>query len=111
MGYFGRFYQQLRSAFGEMPVPRQIFTGLVLMGTLAGLTYLIAMAQRPEYVAIYHSLRPEDASKIDSIVRTMNVTPHWQANQTTLLVPANRADEVRLRLHGDGLRRYRNRLE
>ncbi|MBN1517315.1 flagellar M-ring protein FliF [Candidatus Sumerlaeota bacterium] len=82
---------------------KRVIAALTLLISLAGLIFLVMQASAPEYVAIYHGLGPEDASKIDSIVRSMSIEPRWAANQTVLSVPANRADEVRLRLNGEGL--------
>jgi flagellar M-ring protein FliF len=56
-----------------------------------------------QYVPLFASLTPEDAGTIATQLKTLKVPHRIASNGEQILVPAERADEVRLRIASQGL--------
>ena len=57
---------------------------------------------RPEYAVLYDRLGPEDASRVTSMLQAGNEPYRLEDNGQTILVPADRVHELRLRVVGEG---------
>lgn len=77
---------------------------------LAGLTVSVSLAfvlmiywlNRPDYRVLYSKLYPEDAAKIVSMLKGSKDTYELQDNGQTILVPADRVYDLRLKIAGEG---------
>ena len=103
MGYFNDVYNQFRGVFGDLPLHKRVFIGFMILFAFGGIGFMYFHAQQPDFVAVFRDLNPSDAGKMDSIVRSMNVTPKWSSDETTLMVPRAQMHEVRMMLAREGL--------
>lgn len=72
---------------------------LLLIGAISTLAWL---GTRTEHTALYTDLKQEDAGRIADKLKEEKVDFKVEKNGTTILVPAERADELRIMLAADG---------
>ena len=103
MDFFGQLFTQFKAVFGEMSASRRIFVGLVLLGSIIGLSYLTMIARADDYVPLYTELSEADISKMDLVIRSEKITPRYNQAHTTILVPAKEKDRLWMMLASQGL--------
>ncbi len=79
----------------------------IMVGGLAATMVLIFFLLmywigRPDYAVLYDRLTPEDASRVSTILQTGKEPYRLADNGQTILVPADRVHELRLRVAGEG---------
>src|ERR1051326_971469 len=103
MGFFANLSQQLRQMWqGTSPGRRiaMVVVGLVTSATVLGVAYWGA---QPDYRALFTALAPEDASAITAKLQSQGVSFRLAAGGTSILVPAEQLQQVRVEMAGEGL--------
>jgi len=86
-------------------VPQRIMVGGIIASALLIFFLLIYWIGRPEYSVLYDRLAPEDAGRIIERLETDKESFRLANNGQTILVPAHRVHELRLRMAGEGVLR------
>ncbi|GAB4361606.1 MAG: flagellar basal-body MS-ring/collar protein FliF [Deltaproteobacteria bacterium] len=93
---------QIRNTFRGMPPAKRWTAIAVGAGTLALMVGLVLWSQRPVYQVLFSGLSPEDAGKIVERLDSSRVPHRLEQGGSTILVPADRVHETRLKLAGEG---------
>lgn len=64
---------------------------------------LIMWASKPDYAPIYDKLGQQDAARITEVMRAQNIPYQLEPGTGLVTVPADRLDEVRIKLAAEGL--------
>lgn len=91
--------------WNKTTVPQRIMVIGVAVSVLLIFFLLIYWMGRPEYSVLYDRLTPEDASRIVEKLQKDKEPFQLADNGQTILVPANRVHELRLRVAGQGILR------
>jgi len=98
-----RFAAQWRQLWLGMSLARRLglsVTAAVCVALIAGVGY---WASQPDWRVLYANLAPEDASAVTSKLQAQNVSFRLSAGGTTILVPTDQVQQLRLDLAVDGL--------
>jgi flagellar M-ring protein FliF len=99
----GRALDQLLAFWVGLTRAQQLLFLLVGGGTLAVVLGLVGWNNRPDFVTLYASLRPEDAGAIVEQLKSQKVQYKVSDGGTRIQVPAGVVHEARLRLASHGL--------
>ncbi len=91
-----------KELWGNLSMSRRLILGAVAAGTLAGLIFLMVWVNRPEYKILFTNLTPEDANRVVTLLQTEKVKYSLENNGTTILVPAAKVYDLRLKAAGEG---------
>lgn len=100
--FLGNLQAKVLHLWNNTTVPQRIMVGGVTVSALLIFFLLIYWMGRPEYSVLYDRLAPEDASRIVERLKTDKEPFRLADNGQTILVPANRVHELRLRVAGEG---------
>ncbi len=80
----------------------------IIIGATSGVALLVLFgflfwANSPEYAPLFDNLAPADASSISEKLKEQNVSYRLVRGGATIEVPAQKRDELRLKLIGEGL--------
>jgi flagellar M-ring protein FliF len=103
MRFFQRLLQQLKQIWLGMSMARQVGLVLLTAACLAATAGICIWASRPDYRMLFSGLDPEDAGAITAKLQAQSVPYRLEANGTTILVPADQAQQARLKLAMEGL--------
>jgi flagellar M-ring protein FliF len=76
-----------------------VVVAILLIGAISTLAWL---GTRTEYAVLYSDLKQDDAGRIADKLKEEKVDYKVEKNGTTILVPSERADELRIMLAADG---------
>jgi len=100
---FRDLLDKLKQRWQETNQKRKALIILVSAVILAGSVYLGTVFIRPDYAVLLGDLEPKDAGEIVAQLESQKI-PYQLTNQgTTILVPKEKVDEIRVKLASDGL--------
>ncbi|GAB6180187.1 flagellar basal-body MS-ring/collar protein FliF [Desulfotomaculum defluvii] len=100
---FKDLLDKLKQHWQETSQNRKVLIILVSAVILAGLVYLITTLARPNYALLLGDLEAKDAGNIVAQLESEKI-PYQLTNQgTTILVPQEQVDEIRVKLASDGV--------
>ncbi len=91
-----QIFAQIIRLFQRYSLGQRILFVLVFVGLISAIVVLLFWANRPEYQLLYTDLDPSNASKIVSELRDKSIKYRIENNGTTIKVPAEHVDELRL---------------
>lgn len=94
---------QLIGRLQELSRPRQIVLAVIAVAVLVSLLLVIQHFNRPRYVTLYHDLDPAQAAPLLQHLQEQGVPYQLDDLGTTLKVPQERADELRIEMAGQGM--------
>ena len=94
-----QFLNFLRS----LPLSRKISMAFVLSLVVAGFVIMFLWANQVDYQVLFNNLSPRDGGAIITKLKDGNIPFRVDGNGTVILVPAERVNELRLAMAGDGL--------
>ena len=94
-----QFLNLLRS----LPLSRKISMAFVLCLVVAGFVIMFLWANQVDYQVLFNNLAPEDGGAIITKLKDENIPYRVDGNGTIILVPAERVNELRLAMAGEGL--------
>jgi len=98
-----RLLQQLMQVWQGLTVPRRIGLALTTALSIAAIVAVGFWAAQPEYRMLYSNLSVEDAGAVTAKLQAQNVPFRLSTGGTTILVPADQVQQLRLDLAADGL--------
>jgi flagellar M-ring protein FliF len=103
MRFFQNLSQQIRLVWlGMSPTRRVVFVllALICVATTVGVVY---WASQPEYRVLYSELSVEDAGAVTAKLQSQGTSFRLAAGGTTILVPAEQLEQIRVDMATDGL--------
>ena len=100
---FEDFQSQFQSFFQSLSTGKRIFLFSALSGIVIGLIAFVFFTQQATWAPLASGLKQEDMSKIVTKLDELNIRYVLQPGGTSLLVPADQVDRVRLQIAGSGL--------
>src|SRR5438093_8568460 len=103
MEFLRRLWQQLTQIWAGMSTARRVSVVLVSavsLGVIVGVGY---WAAQPEYRLLYSGLATEDAAAVTAKLQSLNVSYRLASGGTTIFVPADQVQQLRLDLAAEGL--------
>ncbi len=97
--------EQLRKAFEAMTVTQRVSVGALSLTVILALAGLGFWASSERMDVLFSNLPAQDANRIVEDLRKQQVTYDLSSDQRTVMVPASRVGELRLKFAGDGLPR------
>ncbi|MES9995819.1 flagellar basal-body MS-ring/collar protein FliF [Desulfovibrio aminophilus] len=97
-----QYFQKVTSYWADRTMSQRILLlGLALSVTVA-FVLMIYWLNKPDYRVLYSKLYPEDAAKIVEMLKASKDKYQLQDNGQTILVPADRVYDLRLKIAGEG---------
>ncbi|HMM38958.1 MAG TPA: flagellar basal-body MS-ring/collar protein FliF [Desulfovibrio sp.] len=97
-----QYFQKVTSYWADRTMSQRILLlGLALSVTVA-FVLMIYWLNKPDYRVLYSKLYPEDAAKIVEMLKAGKDKYQLQDNGQTILVPADRVYDLRLKIAGEG---------
>lgn len=103
MDFFQQLTQQLRHIWDGMSGPRRALAIAAALGTVLACAGVGWWATRTDYQVLFAGLAVEDAGAITGRLQAKGVPYNLTAGGTTILVPADRVQHLRVELAVDGL--------
>lgn len=98
-------FNRVRTWWEGLSRNNQIILVVSTLGVLVAMVGFINWASTPEYTLLASGLSPEDASAITDKLREQNVPFRLTQGGTSIEVPLQKRDELRMRLASEGLPR------
>lgn len=96
--------ERLREAFNRLNGQQKIGLAVALAAIIAVLVGAILWSQQPDFRILFSNLNEKDGGQIVASLEQQNI-PHRLSASGTIMVPADRVHEVRLKLATEGLPR------
>jgi flagellar M-ring protein FliF len=80
-----------------------ILGGLSIVVIVGIIALIIALYEPPETTSLFNNLESSDASKIIEYLKSNNIDYELKDNATTIIVPKDRRDEIRMAVANQGL--------
>lgn len=103
MNLLQRLAQQLRQTWLGMSLPRRVGFVALAVVSVAVVGGLVWWANQPDFRVLYSGLSAEDASAITAKLAEKNVKYRLSAGGSTIQVPAESVQQLRLDLAAEGL--------
>ncbi|ABO50918.1 flagellar M-ring protein FliF [Desulforamulus reducens MI-1] len=100
---FNDLLERLKQRWQETSQNRKVLVILVSTVVLAGLVYLAMTLTKPNYAILLGDLEPKDAGDIVAQLESEKIPYQLIDQGTTILVPQEQVDEIRVKLASDGL--------
>ena len=97
-----RMRERLNALNEKISRAQKYAIGVVIVLLAATIGALVYLGTRVEYGVLYSELKQEDAGKIADRLRDEKVDFKLDRNGTTILVPVEKADELRLMIASEG---------
>jgi flagellar M-ring protein FliF len=94
---------QLKKIFNSLSVAQRIGLAAVILLVAAGIPSFTHWEHERDFRPLFTNMAPEDAAAVVQKLKEGSVEHRLSENGTTVQVPAERVDEVRLELAGAGL--------
>ena len=98
-----RLTTQLKQFWTRQGVAAQVIYGGTVLGLLGLVVWVANWAARPDYRVLFSGLQPEDAGAIVQKLESDKVAYELASGGTTILVPVDRVQKVRMNLAVSGL--------
>lgn len=99
----GGVLEQLRAMFASLSMGRKVSMLIVLVLAVGVVGYIIHMSRQASMEPLFTNLNAEDLGAIVTRLDKQNIQYQVDQNQRTVLAPANKVIELRLKLASEGL--------
>ena len=96
---------QLNATFSNLSLGKKITLVTLILGSVAGVLFLMNWSGNSEFQPLYAQLDPEDASAILSRQREQKIEYRIASNGSSVLIPQEHIYETRMQLASEGLPR------
>ena len=97
------FLNQFVNLLRSLPLSRKISMAFVLCLVVAGFVIMFFWANQVDYQVLFKNLSPEDGGAIIANLKEKNIPFRVEGNGTVIMVPAEKVNELRLAMAGEGL--------
>jgi flagellar M-ring protein FliF len=95
--------EQIVNNFKQMPVSRKVIIAVVTVLVVAGFSSLFFLANKTSYQPVFANMTSEDAAEAVTKLKELKIQYKLGGAGATILVPADRVYDVRLKLAEAGL--------
>jgi len=96
---------QLKTTFTSLNRGKQITLVALFLGSLAGFIFLMSWSGKSEFRPLFAQLDPEEAGIILARLKEQKIEYRLASNGTTILIPQEHVDEIRMQMASEGLPR------
>lgn len=93
---------RIKAFWGRISTSQRVFIGGLSVVTIGMFFALVFWINRPDYRVLYSNLAPADASRVVKILQTDKIPYKLDNNGTSVLVPADKVYDLRLKVAGEG---------
>jgi len=97
-----RIRERLAQVNARLTAVQKVTIAIVAVLLIGAISTLAWLGTRTEYTVLYSDLKQEDAGRIADKLKEEKVDYKVEKNGTTILVPLERADDLRIMLAADG---------
>ncbi|ADH61001.1 flagellar M-ring protein FliF [Thermoanaerobacter mathranii subsp. mathranii str. A3] len=102
--FIANFREQLTNFWNKFDKKQKMQLGVIAILLFIGVSLLVYIVNRPNYVVLYSDLSIKDAGVVVEKLKTEFKVPYKISNDgKTILVPAQYKDEVRMKLATEGI--------
>jgi flagellar M-ring protein FliF len=98
-----QLFLQLKALFQNLSPSKRATLLILIIGTVAGFSLLIAWTGRADFQPLYSNLAAEDAGIILSKLKEHKIPYRISGNGNTILIPQEQIHEMRMNLASEGL--------
>ncbi len=102
MPEFKQYAEKAKDFWTKFTMTQRFIIAGVAVLTIAGFIALTVWINKPNYGLLYSNLTPEDANRVVTILQTDNIPYELTNNGTTIMVPAEKVYDLRLKVAGEG---------
>ncbi|WP_018124825.1 flagellar basal-body MS-ring/collar protein FliF [Desulfovibrio oxyclinae] len=95
-------WNKVTNFWSDRTLPQRVLIGGLAVSVILAFILMVYWMNRPDYKVLYTKLYPEDASKVVNMLQASKEPYKLQNNGSTILVPADRVYELRLKIAGEG---------
>jgi len=99
---YKEYVDKAKALWGKYSFNQRLLIGGVAAAVFAMLLALMFWLNRPEYKVLFTNLTPEDANRVVTTLQGEKVPYSLENNGTTILVPAKKVYDLRLKVAGEG---------
>lgn len=103
MDLFQQLSTQVRQIWRGMSVPRRFFVAVVALLSVASIGGVAYWSSQADYQPLFAGLAPEDAGAVTQKLQSLGISHRLSAGGTTVLVPAEQVQQLRVALAVEGL--------
>jgi len=100
-----QIFSQLKTTFFNLNRGKQITLITLFLGSLAGFIFLMSWSGKSEFQPLFAQLDPEEAGIILARLKEQKIEYRLASNGTTILIPQEHIDEIRMQMASEGLPR------
>ena len=98
--FWNNAVQRVKSLWTDTTIAQKILMGGLLLCLIVFLILFLYWLNQPKYGVLYSDLSQKDASRVTEILKQENVSYKLKNNGSTVLVPQNKKDSLRLKIAG-----------
>jgi len=91
-----------KAFWGQISLSQRVFIGGLALAVIGVFFGLILWMNQPDYKVLYSNLSLEDANRVVQILEADKTKYQLQNDGTTIMVPADRVYDLRIRVAGEG---------
>jgi len=99
---YKEYVDKAKALWGKYSFNQRLLIGGVAVVVFAMLLTLTFWLNRPEHKVLFTNLTPEDANRVVTMLQAEKVPYSLENNGTTILVPAKKVYDLRLKVAGEG---------
>lgn len=100
--FLNELWQKASGFWADRSMSQRILIGGLTASVVLAFALMIYWMNKPDYKLLMTNLYPEDANRVVSILQAEKVPYQLQENGKSILVPADRVYDLRLKVAGEG---------
>jgi len=100
--FVNKFLEKAQGFWTDSSMSQRLIIGGMTVAVIISFALMIFWMNRPDYRILMTNLYPEDASRIVAMLQASKEDYVLENNGTTVMVPADRVYELRLKVAGEG---------
>ncbi|EGB14299.1 flagellar M-ring protein FliF [Pseudodesulfovibrio mercurii] len=100
--FVAEYWSKMQGIWADRTVSQRILIGGLTAAVVISFALMIYWMNKPDYRVLMTNLYPEDASRVVGMLQAQKEDYKLENNGTTIMVPADRVYELRLKVAGEG---------
>ncbi|MEZ7197942.1 flagellar basal-body MS-ring/collar protein FliF [Pseudodesulfovibrio karagichevae] len=100
--FVAEYWSKMQGLWTDRTVSQRILIGGLAAAVVVSFALMIYWMNKPDYRVLMTNLYPEDASRVVGMLQAQKEDYKLENNGTTIMVPADRVYELRLKVAGEG---------
>ncbi|WP_207260386.1 flagellar basal-body MS-ring/collar protein FliF [Desulfovibrio sp. Huiquan2017] len=100
--FVAEYWSKMQGLWADRTVSQRILIGGLAAAVIISFALMIYWMNKPDYRVLMSNLYPEDASRVVGMLQAQKEDYKLENNGKTIMVPADRVYELRLKVAGEG---------